>query len=120
MQLLAKNMAAKHVHAICTRICIRNQTETLPALFSPRQSSVCIYSMRTLRSFSTRRNFPRVVQLFFVCELSGRTNRKTKKYCAARGKFRLVENSLYTHSWAHQGVKAFKFEHAAPALDFKG
>ena len=29
VQLLAKNMAATHVHAICTRICIRNQTNTL-------------------------------------------------------------------------------------------
>ena len=29
MQLLAKNMAATHVHAICIRICIRNQTNTL-------------------------------------------------------------------------------------------
>ena len=29
VQLLAKNMAATHVHAICIRICIRNQTNTL-------------------------------------------------------------------------------------------
>ena len=29
VQLLAKNMAATHVHAIFTRICIRNQTNTL-------------------------------------------------------------------------------------------
>ena len=29
VQLLARNMAATHVHAICTRICIRNQTNTL-------------------------------------------------------------------------------------------
>ena len=27
--LLTKSMAATHVHAICTRICIRNQTSTL-------------------------------------------------------------------------------------------
>ena len=27
--LLAKNMAATHVHAICIGICIRNQTNTL-------------------------------------------------------------------------------------------
>ena len=27
--LLAKNMAATHVHAICIRICICNQTNTL-------------------------------------------------------------------------------------------
>ena len=26
---------------------------------------------------------------------------------------------LYTHSWAHQGVKTFKFERAALVLDFK-
>ena len=32
-----------------------------------------------------------------MCELSGRTNRKnSKKNCAARGKYRLVENSLKT------------------------
>ena len=48
-----------------------------------------------MRNFSTRRNFPRAAEFFFVCELSGRTNRKkTKKNCAARGKFRLVENGL--------------------------
>ena len=29
VRLLAKNMAATHVHAICIRICIRNQTNTL-------------------------------------------------------------------------------------------
>ena len=29
VQLLAKNMAATHVHAICIRICIGNQTNTL-------------------------------------------------------------------------------------------
>ena len=29
VQLLATNMAATHVHAICIRICIRNQTNTL-------------------------------------------------------------------------------------------
>ena len=29
VQLLAKNMAATHEHAICTRICIHNQTNTL-------------------------------------------------------------------------------------------
>ena len=45
--------------------------------------------------FSTRRNFPPAAEFFFVCERSGRTNRKkTKKNCAARGKFRLVENGL--------------------------
>ena len=48
-----------------------------------------------LRLFSTRRNFPGAAQLFFVCELPGKTNRKkTKKNCAAHGKLRLVENSL--------------------------
>ena len=29
VRLLAKNMAATHAHAICIRICIRNQTNTL-------------------------------------------------------------------------------------------
>ena len=29
VQLLAQNMAATHVHSICIRICIRNQTNTL-------------------------------------------------------------------------------------------
>ena len=63
---------------------------TTPSTFGPVESRSWV-----LRLFSTRRNFPRAAQFFFVCELSGRTNRKkTKKNCAARGKFRLVENSL--------------------------
>ena len=36
--------------------------------------------------FRAQRNFPRAAEFFFVCELSGRTNRKkTKKICAAHG-----------------------------------
>ena len=34
--LLAKNMAATHVHAICTHICIHNQRNTLRLLLSRR------------------------------------------------------------------------------------
>ena len=63
----------------------------IPAYFYKHDNSI------KTRVFSTRRNFSRAAQFFFVCELSGRANgKKTKKKCAARGKFRLVKNSLYT------------------------
>ena len=32
----------------------------------------------------------------------------------------LCYDGLLTHSWIHQGVKAFKFEHVALALDLIG
>ena len=48
-----------------------------------------------LRLFSTRRNFPRAAQFFFVFfRLVLPESSQTKKNCAAPGKFRLVENSL--------------------------
>ena len=47
------------------------------------------------RKGSTRRNFPRAAQFFFVFfRLVLPENSHTKKNCAARGIFRLVENSL--------------------------
>ena len=36
------------------------------------------------------------------------------------GMRKTLELGIFTHSWAHWGLKAFKFEHAALALDFKG
>ena len=76
---------------LCVFTCVRGRlSNVIRTLISGKYSCVIL-----LRLFSTRRNFPRAAQFFFVCELSGRTNRKkTKKNCAARGKFRLVENSL--------------------------
>ena len=63
--------------------------------FLLRGKIFCLYFTKSTspsRLFSARRNFPHAAEFFFVCELSGRTNRKkTKKNCAARGKFSLVE-----------------------------
>ena len=56
-----------------------------------------------LRLFSTRQNFLHAAEFFFVCELSGRTNRKkTKKNCVVCVKFCLVENGLNTFSHVEQ------------------
>ena len=58
--------------------------------------SYCGRVTRHLRLFSTRRNFPRAAQFFFVFfPLVQPESTQTKKNCAARGKFRPVENSLY-------------------------
>ena len=77
------------------------------------------YYIRVLRLFSTRRNFPRAAQFFFVCELSGKTNlKKTKKNCAARGKFRLVENSLYSGTVKCKISKYFMLPSIEPNVHF--
>ena len=49
VQLLAKNMAATHVHAICIRICIRNQTNTLRFCREDNPLHVLLYGGRSRR-----------------------------------------------------------------------
>ena len=61
-------------------------------LMRPAESECVIW---TLRSFSTRRNFPRGV--LFEDQLAERGHQKTKENFAPRGKFRLGENGL---QWA--------------------
>ena len=47
--LLAKNMAATHVHAICMRICIRNQTNSLRFYFVAK-ITLCMYLLYDKKS----------------------------------------------------------------------
>ena len=45
VQLLAKNMAATHVHVTCTRICIRNQTNILR--FCREDNPLYVFTLRS-------------------------------------------------------------------------
>ena len=63
--LLAKNMAATHVHAICIGICIRNQTNTLR--FCREDNPLYVFTLcrgeaQTLWCVRTR-NFSTVIKI---------------------------------------------------------